>query len=88
MRLNATCIILTSISWAIAMRPVTSQDDTKDAGFGAFEAVEVQCMKHVDAIYVFTVKANSSETPDQKDLRRLEAEAREALLGTLCNPDN
>jgi len=65
-----------------------SQDDTKDAAVGPFEAVEVQCMKHADAIYVFTVKANSSETPNQKDLRRLEAEAREALLGTLCNPDN
>ena len=67
MRLNATCIILMSVSWAIAMRPVMSQDDTKDAAFGPFEAVEVQCMKHADAIYVFTVKANSSETPKRLD---------------------
>ena len=88
MRLNATCIILMSVSWATAIRPVMSQDDSKDAAFGPFEAAEVQCMKHADAIYVFTVKANSPETPNQKDLRRLDAEAREALLGTLCNSDN
>jgi hypothetical protein len=79
MRLNANWFILMSVSWLIAMRPVVSQDDTKDAAFGPFEAREVQCMRHADAIYVFTVKANSSEMPNQKDLRRLEVEAREAL---------
>jgi hypothetical protein len=88
MSLNATSITLLFVGCAIAITPAISQDDTKDAGFAYFNAAEVQCMKHAEEIYVFSVQADSSKMPSQKDLRRLEPEGREALLATLCNPDN
>jgi hypothetical protein len=87
-RLNATCVTLMFVCWAIAVRPVISQDSARDAGLGPFSATEVQFMKHAEAVYVFSVKANSSKNPESKDLRPLGAQARQALLGTLCNLDN
>ena len=88
MSLNATWITLLLVGCATAITPIIGQGDTKDAGFGPFGAAEVQCMKHAEAVYVFSVQLDSSETPNQKNLRWLEPEAREALLRTLCNPDN
>jgi hypothetical protein len=88
MSLNRTSIILLFVGCAIAITPAISQDDTKDAGFGPFGAAEVQCMKQAEAVYVFSVQLDSSELPNEKHLRWLEPEAREALLRTLCNPDN
>jgi hypothetical protein len=68
--------------------PAPSQDGTADPGLGPFEAPEVQFMKHAEAVYVFSVKADSPETPNQKDLKPLEPHARQALLGMLCDLDN
>jgi len=86
--LNATWSTLLFVGCAIAVTPIIAQDDTQDAGFGPFEAAEVQCMKHAETVYVFSVQLDSSETPNPKNLRWLEPEAREALLRILCNPDN
>jgi hypothetical protein len=86
--LNATSIMLLFVGCATAITASRAQGDTKDAGFGPFGAAEVQCMKEAEAVYVFSVQLDSSETPDQKNLRWLEPEARAALLRTLCNPDN
>src|SRR5438874_2518080 len=88
MSLNATSITLLFVGFAIAITPAISQDDTKDAGFAYFNAAEVKCMKEAEAVYVFSVQVDSSETPNQKNLRWLGPEAREALLRTLCNADN
>ena len=81
-------IPLVFVTCAVAIPPIIAQDDSKDAGFGPFGAAEVQCMKHAEGVYVFSVQLDSSETPKPKNLRWLEPEAREALLRTLCNPDN
>jgi hypothetical protein len=80
-------VIVLLITWIFSITPVTSQD-LKDEAFAYFNAAEIQCMKHADAIYVFAVQTNSSEMPTQKHLRPLEPEAREALLATLCNSDS
>ena len=81
-------VITALIGWILAITPAISQDDTKDAAFAYFNAAEVHCMKHAEAIYVFSVPVDSSKTGSQQDWRRLEPKAREALLATLCNPDN
>jgi hypothetical protein len=88
MSLNATWITLLFACCATAIAPIIARGDSKDGGFGPFEAAEVQCMKEAEAAYVFSVHVGSSETPDQRHLRWLEPEAREALVATLCNPDN
>jgi hypothetical protein len=88
MRSNFISITLLFVGCTIAITRAISQGDAKDAGFGPFGAAEVECMKHAEAVYVFSVQLDSSDTPNQKSLRWLEPEAREALLATLCNPDN
>jgi hypothetical protein len=88
MSLNANWTALLFVGCVTAITPITAQGDTKDTGFGPFGGAEVQCMKEADAVYVFSVQLDSSETPDQKNLRWLEPEARAALVRTLCNPDN
>ena len=88
MSLNTTRITLLSVGCAVAITPLISQDSTEEAGLGPFTGAEVQLMRHADAIYIFSVKANSPETPNQKDSKRLGPEARQALVDTLCNLDN
>ncbi len=88
MTLNAASITLLFASCVIAITPAISQDKTEDAAFAYFSAAEVKCLRHAEAIYVFSVKANSSEIPNQNDLKRLEPEARESLRSILCDPDN
>ena len=88
MSLNATRITLLFVACAVAITPVISQDSTEEAGLGPFAGAEVRLMKHAEAVYIFSVKANSPEIPNQKDLRRLAPEARQALVDMLCNLDN
>jgi hypothetical protein len=71
---------------AVAVTAVISQDKIEDGGPSA--GAEIQLMRHAEAVYIFSVKANSPETPSQKDLRRLGPEAPQALVDTLCNLDN
>ncbi len=88
MRLNAIGIALLFVGCAIAITPVISQDSTEEAGLGPFSGGEIQLIRHAEAVYIFSVKPNSPETPNQKALRRLGPEARKALADTLCNLDN
>jgi hypothetical protein len=88
MSLDANWITLVFVGCVTAITPIIGQGHTKDTGFGPFGAAEVQCMKEADAVYVFSVQLDSSATPDRKNLRWLEPEARAALVRTLCNPDN
>src|SRR5919108_436563 len=78
-------IPLVCVACAAAITSVVSED--KDDG-GPFAGEEIRLMKQAEAVYVFSVKANSTETPNQKDLRRLGPEAQRALVDTLCNTDN
>jgi hypothetical protein len=79
-------ITLVFVACAVAINPVISEDKIEDEG--PFAGAEIQLMRHAEAVYIFSVKANSSETPNEKDLRRLGSEARQALIDTLCNMDN
>ena len=79
-------ITLVFVACAVAVTAVISQDKIEDGG--PFAGAEIQLMRHAEAVYIFSVKANSPETPSQKDLRRLGPEARQALVDTLCNLDN
>ena len=122
MRLNASCIMLVGFTWAMAIRPVMSQDSAKGntqaanaigagpeamqqmsapltesakrqlrriAGrLGPFLATEVQFMRDAEAVYVFSVKAESTKAAESKDLRPLGRQARQALLSTLCTRSN
>lgn len=88
MSLNATKITLLFVACAVAITPVISQDSTEEAGLGPFTGAEIQLLRHAEAIYIFSAKANSPETLNQKDLRRLGSEAQQALVGMLCNLDN
>jgi hypothetical protein len=81
-------VTLAFLGCAIAITPVISEDGSEEAGGGPFAGAEIRLMKHAEAVYIFSVKANSPETPNQKDLRRLGPEAREALVKMLCNIDN
>jgi hypothetical protein len=81
-------ITLAFVGCAVAITPVVSQDKTEEAGLGPFAGAEIRLMRHAEAVYIFSVKANSPETPNQKDLRRLGPEARQALVDMLCNLDN
>jgi len=76
---------LAFVACAAAMTSAVSED--KDDG-GPFAGEEIRLMKHAEAVYVFSIKTNSPETPRAKDLRRLGPEAQEALVDTLCNIDN
>ena len=76
------------IGCAVAVSSVISHDSAEEADSGPFAGAELQLMKHAEAVYIFSVKANSTETPNQKDLRRLGQEAQQALVDTLCNIDN
>jgi hypothetical protein len=81
-------VTMVFIGCAVAVSSVISHDSTEEADSGPFAGAELQLMKHAEAVYVFSVKANSTETPNQKDLRRLGPEAQQALVDTLCNIDN
>ena len=78
-------IPLVFVACAVAITSVISED--KDDG-GPFAGEEIRLMKHAEAVYVFSVTANSPGTPNQKDLRRLGPDARRALVDTLCNLDS
>jgi hypothetical protein len=80
-------IPLVFVACAVAVTSVVSDDKTEEDG-GPFAGEEIQLMKHAEAVYIFSVKTNSPETPNQKDLRCLGFEARQALVETLCNLDN
>jgi hypothetical protein len=81
-------VTLVFIGCAVAVSSVISHDSSEEADSGPFAGAELQLMKHAEAVYIFSVKANSTETPNQKDLRRLGPEAQQALVDTLCNIDN
>ena len=81
-------VILLLIGWILSVTPVISQNSTEEAGLGPFAGAEVRLIKHAEAVYIFSVKANSPEIPNQKDLRRLGPEARQALVDMLGNLDN
>ncbi len=80
-------IPLVFVACVVAITSVISHDKTEEGG-GPFAEAEIQLMRQAEAVYIFSVKANSSETPNQKDLRRLGPEAQQALVHTLCNLDN
>jgi hypothetical protein len=80
-------IPLVFVACVVAITSVISHDKTEEDG-GPFAGAEIQLMRHAEAVYIFSVKANSPETPNQKDLRRLGPEAQQALVDTLCNLDN
>jgi len=80
-------ISLVFVACVLAITSVVSHDKTEEDG-GPFAGEEIQLMKHAQAVYIFSVKTNSPETPNQKDLRRLGPEARQVLVDTLCNLDN
>jgi hypothetical protein len=81
-------VALIFVGCAIAVTPVTSQDSTEEADSGPWKGAQIRLMRHADAVYIFSVKENSRQTPNQKDLRRLGPEARQALVDMLCNVDN
>jgi hypothetical protein len=81
-------VALMIVGCAIAVTPVTSQDSTDEADSGPWKGAEIRLMKHAEAVYIFSVKANSPQTPNEKELRRLGPEARQALVDMLCNVDN
>jgi hypothetical protein len=87
-RLNAIGIALLFVGCAIAITPLISEDSTEEAGLGPLSGAEVELIKHAEAVYIFSVKPNSAEVPNQKALRRLGPEARQALADTLSNLDN
>ena len=88
MRLNTTSFGLLLASCAIPIMPVKSQDGIKNADLGASDEVVVDFMRHAQAVYVFSAAAGCAKRPNERDLRLLEAEARQGLVGTLCNSDN
>src|SRR5690348_7173912 len=77
-------ISLVFVACAVAITSVIWHDKTEEDG-GPFAGAEIHLMRHAEAVYIFSVKANSPETPNQKDLRRLGPEAQQALVDTLCN---
>jgi hypothetical protein len=87
MRANIAWIMLLPVGWAISITPLVAQGPDNDA-VGYFTGIEVRFMKHAEAVYVFSVKANSKQNRESKDLRLLGSQARQALLDTLCNIDN
>jgi hypothetical protein len=71
------------------VRPVITQPSpVKSAELSPFHEPVLDLMKRAPTVYVFPVKSESAARPDDKDLRLLDAEARQALLGVLCNPAN
>lgn len=88
MRLNTTSFGLLLASSTIPIMPVKSQDGIKNADLGASDDDVVDFMRHAQAVYVFSVAAGCAKRPNERDLRLLEAEARQGLVGTLCNSDN
>lgn len=69
--------------------PVTARPPpNRTAEFTPFDEPIVNIMKQAQAVYIFPVKTKEATRPDNKDLRLLDAEARQALVFVLGNQAN
>lgn len=69
--------------------PVTTHSHPiKPAELDPYDQEVVAFIKHAQALYVFAPRSETAKRPDDKDLRLLSAEARQALLVVLSNQAN
>ena len=71
------------------VRPSTTHEGgVKAAELSPFDKSVLDFMKHAQAAYVFPVKSEPATRPADKELRLLDAEARQALVAFLSNEAN
>jgi hypothetical protein len=69
--------------------PVTTHPGpVKAAEFSPFDKPVLDFIRHAQAAYVFPVKSEPATRPPDKELRLLDAEARQALVALLSNEAN
>ena len=61
---------------------------SKPAPLSPTDEALVDFMKHAQTVYVFPLKSKTATRPDDKDLRLLDTQARQALLAVLSNRAN
>jgi hypothetical protein len=81
-------LVVVLLDGSVVSPVITQPGPVKSAELSPFDEPVVDFMKRARTVYIFPVKSESATRPDDKDLRLLDAEARQALLGVLCNQAN
>ena len=69
--------------------PVTTHPEaSKPAELSPSDDAVLNFVKHAEAVYVFAPRSQTATRPDDKDLRFLNPEARQALIAVLTNKAN
>jgi hypothetical protein len=81
-------LVVVLLDGSVVSPVITQRGPDKSAELSPFDQPVVDFIKRARTVYVFPVKTESATRPNDKDLRLVNAEARQALLGVLCNPAN
>jgi hypothetical protein len=84
---NGSFIIML-LDGSVVVPVTTHSHPIKPAELSPYDEAVADFMKNAGAVYVFAPRSETAKRPDDKDLRLLDAEARQSLLAVLSNQAN